>query len=254
MRTDSRNRRGLLAIAVGAALLTSSWPAWGDGTAAQRCERAVLSAAAKYWSCMFRARATATMTGAAPDPRQCEDPYGKRLLTVHARYGTACPKNIWTGGSQRFVDRGDDTVFDVATGLQWEKKRNLDGKRDPADPHDGDNVYSWTQKTKGGTAADGTAFTSFIAALNREPCFANHCDWRLPSFAELRTILVSREPCAVKPCIDPIFGPTAPSFYWSGEESSYHPVRAWYVFFLTGKASTSPKPSANPARAVRSDR
>ena len=60
------------------------------------------------------------------------------------------------------------------------------------------NKYSWTSSlAAGASAADGTLFTTFIAGLNGgdyyDPsagqvvsagagsCFANHCDWRIPT-------------------------------------------------------------------------
>ena len=245
-------RTGLVAVIVLAGTLCLSAPTWA-ATDAQQCERAVLLASAKHSACLFRARAVATMAGTPADYRLCEDRFGKKVLAANQKYGPACPKNIWTGGSQRFVDQGDGTVRDEATGLQWEKKQNLDGKPIPDDPHDADNVYTWTAKPSG-KDADGTAFTRFLAVLNGGECFAKHCDWRLPALAELRTILVSPMPCGANPCVDPIFGPTPPSIYWSGEESVYHPVRAWYVFFVSGYWTTAAKVSPSYVRAVRGGR
>lgn len=219
-------------------------------TDAQRCERALLLTGAKYAACLYRARAVAAMHGGAPKVTSCVDRFGRKTSAIHQAYGAACPKKLWTGGMQRYVDAGDGTIRDEATGLQWEKKRNLDKKPDPNDPHDADNVYTWTTALRG-KAADGTAFTRFLTALNRAPCFGGHCDWRLPTLLELQTILANPKPCGWKPCIDPIFGPTASSIYWSGEESSFHPIRAWYVFFISGYWSTGEKVNANNVRAVR---
>ncbi|MEO6026950.1 MAG: DUF1566 domain-containing protein [Candidatus Binatia bacterium] len=239
--------RASLAVAV--LLMVAVTPA-GAETGTQTCERAVLRATATYWSCLFRARGDAALRAAPPDFRFCVERIWRRRSRLFKKYGTACPQNLWLGGTQRFVDQGDDTVLDQATGLEWEKKRALDGKANPADPRDGDNLYTWTA-TRGGKDSDGTAFTSFLVGLNKPECFAKHCDWRLPTYAELQTILVSTEPCSPKPCLDPIFGPTATGIYWSGEESVYHPVRAWYVFFIGGLKTTAPKDTRQHVRAVR---
>jgi len=51
--------------------------------------------------------------------------------------------------SGTFCDRGDGTVFDSATGLQWEKKGGFDGGQpgtgtvNPSNLHDVDNRYTW---------------------------------------------------------------------------------------------------------------
>jgi hypothetical protein len=241
----------LVAVVALAATALSAAPAAAQ-TDAQRCERALLRATATYWSCVFRARAEIALQPEAPlDLAICQGKIWKRRKALVAKYGPTCPKDLWLGTVQRFVDLGDETVLDRATGLQWQKQRNADGKPDLADPRDADNVYSWTA-SRGGKAADGTAFTSFLPGLNKPgACFAAHCDWRLPTFAELQTILVSTEPCAQTPCLDPIFGPTATGIYWSGEQSPYHPVRAWYVMFIGGLRTTAAKDSSQHARAVR---
>jgi hypothetical protein len=123
-------------------------------------------------------------------------------------------------GSARFVDNGDGTVTDQYTGLQWEKKDSKDGHVTFADPHDADNTYTWSSS---GTAPDGTVFTDFLAKLNNCTAddlgnavsggFAGHCDWRLPTVAELGVIAdcPTTDDCVVA---DPAFGPnTGP--YWS---------------------------------------
>ncbi len=220
---------------------------------AEKCTRALLLAAGKQWSCLFRARAAATLDGTAADLRSCLTRYGTKLLAVHQKYGAACPQDVWSGGSQRFVDQSDGTVRDRATGLEWEQKRSLDGKPNRDDPHDADNTYTWTAKPNG-KEDNGTAFTELLAKLNGGTCFATHCDWRLPSLAELQTILVDLKPCVAKPCIDPVFGPTASSVYWTSDTSPYHPARAWYLFFLSGYWTTAPKVTPYHVRAVRGGR
>ena len=158
----------------------------------------------------------------------------------------------------RFVDGGNGTVTDKLTGLQWEKKTDDGGV------HDKDNSYTWTDTSDVDyTDPDGTAFTVFLATLNASPCFAGHCDWRLPTVnrdgdpAELETILdLTQGLCGVGTgaCIDPIFGPTASYFYWSATTLARDPgpKYAWNVYFLSGYVNNSFKSWADPVRAVRS--
>lgn len=159
------------------------------------------------------------------------------------------------GSGQRFVDNGDGTVTDTKTNLMWEKKEYLDGTADPINPHDADNLYQWSST---GTAPDGAAFTDFLVRLNA--CvsadgsaltggFAGQCDWRLPTIAELRTILLA--PCATRPCIDPIFGPTQAFHYWSATTDSSSSLLAWFVDFFNGGVFDNGKPNLDYVRAVR---
>jgi len=150
-------------------------------------------------------------------------------------------------GTGRYLDLGR-VVFDTQTGLMWEKKDQAGGL------HDVDNTYNWCQATgdsAAGTFCDGNT-TSWIADVNAEKFFG-YTDWRLP-FAfedggELPGILLAPFPCATSPCIDPIFGPTVSTLYWSGNLST--PDDAWSVNFAVGFVGVENKSFAGRVRGVR---
>ena len=157
--------------------------------------------------------------------------------------------------AQRFVDNGNGTVTDNQTKLQWEKKDGANGVANLTNPHDVDNAYSYTDFV---TEPDGTLFTSFLHKLKCTSTdgvtltggFAGHCDWRLPTVAELQTILSTSFPCATSPCIDPIFGPVHPEPYWSSTLGNSNDV--WMVTFDDGSLLSYEKDAAIVlARAVR---
>jgi hypothetical protein len=158
---------------------------------------------------------------------------------------------------------GDGTLTDNHTGLMWE----IETTTCSGEVTCYTNAYDWSGS---GSAADGRLFAVFIAALNGgdyyspsagqgvsagpRSCFATHCDWRIPTLAELLTIAnLSASGCS-SPCIDPAFGPTQPGDYWSSSAVEGNPNFAWYVDFLTGDAGTFNKRPGAYARAVRSGR
>ena len=177
-----------------------------------------------------------------------------------------------TSTTLRFIDNGDGTVTDNETGLQWEKKVAGSGCL-----HCVDDVYTWCVDADHNTVCDngrlpdGTAFTSFLATLNggatgvgncvssdgstQTGGFNNQCDWRLPTIAELRTILdTSQGLCGggSGACIDSTFGPTAASFYWSSTTLAGNPaVFAWGVHFFNGNVTADGKFFTDHVRAVR---
>jgi hypothetical protein len=159
----------------------------------------------------------------------------------------------------RLVDNDDGTITDLQTGLQWEKKETeLGSGADYSNPHDVDNRYSWSADY---AAPDGTVFTQFLATLNTPPCFAGHCDWRLPTSgrgdgdppAELESLLLEPYFCVAPPgqeCIAPIFGPTWLE-YWSASDTERSPPNAWVVSFTNGEVRLLGKVYDSAARAVR---
>lgn len=154
----------------------------------------------------------------------------------------------------RFIDNGDGTVTDTQTGLQWEQKT------DDGSVHDKDNSYSWSLTL---APPDGTAFTDFLERVNGRLCsvadanagtcqgLGGHSDWRLPTIAELQTILLAPWPCGTSPCIDPIFGPTAAFHYWSSTTHAADANSAWFVFFGNGDVGNNVKNDILFVRAVR---
>jgi hypothetical protein len=170
------------------------------------------------------------------------------------------------------VNNGDGTLTDHQTGLMWELKTGTPSGSvcSGGGADDVNNCYKWSSS---GTAADGSLFTAFLATLNGgdytspsagqdvsngpTACFANHCDWRIPTIAELNTILEASAPSCGSgpPCIDPAFGPTQASFYWSSSSLAGNPGFAWDVYFGNGfVGGYGFKTNGYYARAVRSGR
>jgi len=112
----------------------------------------------------------------------------------------------------RWRDNGDGTVLDTKTGLVWEKKTGnlratgkfvsqfalgflrLCAKNAVCDdPHDFRNSYTWSSGKPWNP--DGTLYTMFLAKLNEPPCFADHCDWRIPTKEELSSVPLIEYEC-----------------------------------------------------------
>ena len=249
-----RSRGSNLAALVAVAILASTSAAHTPATPEERCQSARAIAAGKYAQCTLTALSKLTVTGGdtySAAAGKCTTKYAAQWVKLQAKAsgsGSTCD-------NPRFVDNGDGTVTDRLTGLQWEKKDNLDGSVNLADPHDADNVYNWSAS---GTAADGTVFTNFLATLNSGGCFAGQCDWRLPARDELLTIVSPAYPaCTTPPCIDPIFGTTNPNYYstatsWTTFFFTDPGINVWFWDFYTGHAALDGKTFTNHRiRAVR---
>jgi Protein of unknown function (DUF1566)/Collagen triple helix repeat (20 copies) len=104
----------------------------------------------------------------------------------------------------RFVDNGDGTVTDNTTGLMWEKKSAAGS----GDLHDVGDTYLWGSSGDVSGAATETLFSVFLTQINSNSSvdgnstrFANHCDWRIPTIVELRSMATAQYPnCPASPC------------------------------------------------------
>jgi len=145
-----------------------------------------------------------------------------------------------------FPDEG--TIVDLATGLMWEIKSN-DGSI-----HDVGTSYTWDD-----------AFAVHIAKLNTPPCFAGHCDWRLPNIRELLSIVDYQATnravqsvfdstcvagCTTRNCSCTATATWSSTSFAAPEASAY--VFAWGVDFGDGRLRGDFKGSQAFVRAVRS--
>lgn len=163
-------------------------------------------------------------------------------------------------------------VTDENTGLQWEVKTTAVGSgSNAADLHDVDNTYPWlgscsiggaecgTDADCGGggsvcNAGDGQAASpngltifEWVVALNAAS-YAGHNDWRVPNVRELHSIV---DYGRTDPTIDPAFGSTGSTNYWSSTVLESLSITGWAVGFFSGNTFGFGKSSPLFVRAVR---
>jgi hypothetical protein len=143
-----------------------------------------------------------------------------------------------------YTDNGDGTITDDGSGLVWEKKS------DDGSIHDQDSTYNWND-----------ASAVHVAALNAMS-FAGHNDWRLPTIAELQTLIRAGSFPTVAPQFETGCMPgctvlscscTTSSNYWSSSPYPIGPQAAYTVDFSSGVASALFRGNGRYVRAVRGD-
>lgn len=165
--------------------------------------------------------------------------------TAIACAGTGQDGELQKGVARSYKDNGDGTITENTTRLMWEKL--CDDDVNPLCPviNDVDIGYSWDQ-----------AYQK-IAGLNTAPCFANYCDWRLPNYNELQTLVdYGRQDLA----IDPAFHNGVDSFtsadpgsntYWSSTTYQTYASEGWLIEFGSGQNFVLGKAYRANVRAVR---
>lgn len=131
-----------------------------------------------------------------------------------------------------FVDNGNGTITDTATGLQWMR------------------CTMGEQWTGSGCSGSATYYTWAAAnALSSTVTFAGASDWRLPTIDELKTLIDSSH----RPAIDPTAFPGGlySARYWSSTVHSAYQDYAWYVMFDVGNDTANAQTVSINVRMVR---
>lgn len=151
---------------------------------------------------------------------------------VHAE----CVDNIpYTKPDTLYADNADGTVTDVETGLHWQKCA-MGQEPQLHDCAGSATVFNWQQALAQAQKA------------NKEQLYG-YDDWRLPSVAELRTLVAKN--CHA-PAINSSFFPRTPAYlFWSSSPSAAEQFGAWFINFNRGNENTFFKDSHGHVRLVR---
>jgi len=135
----------------------------------------------------------------------------------------------------RFIDNGNETITDNATGLMWVKEPGAIG---------GDF---------GSAGSPSTMYWNPALWNCISLTYAGYSDWRLPNIAELRSLINFG---IYNPAIDTTFFPyTQTSDYWSSTTSYQVTAYAWSVNFYHGGGYDANKMTSNfYVRPVRGGR
>jgi len=245
-------RKTSLTVAASATLLWAG-TVLATPTPQEKCDNARITAWKKYVSCVDAVVAKEAK-GVSFDEfaafAKCRHAYFKKWTAFQANASLATSTCI----GSRFVVFG--AVFDNLSGLTWEQKTN------DSTVNDESNTYTWSMGSP--YFGNGTAFTTFLTGAGtglNVAGFGGANDWRLPTLAELQSIVLDFKctggglgptcSCGSSPCIDGTFGPTQSALYWSATTFAGNPGDAWVVFFYSGVVGVDAKANVGYVRAVR---
>lgn len=236
------------------AILLCTGTALAAPTPQEKCDGARIKAWRTYVSCVELI--LAKEAGELPvNPSQfaafakCRHTYFKKWATLQ---GAAYAGSTCIGS--RFTDNGDGTVTDNLSMLTWEKKVDYD-TIPTGNWFDADDLHEWSNGAP--WKEDGSAFSSLASDVNLGG-FGGADGWRLPSLAELQTILLDFPctaascTCPSAPCIDPALDATNTLLflYWSATSHVSSPT-AWTVQFDGADVDHFVKTSNYAVRAAR---
>jgi len=163
-----------------------------------------------------------------PAKQATPKPDSKPVTSIKPAKSTANNSALIDG---RYLDKGDGTVTDQQTGLQWMRcslGQTWDGQSCQGDA----DTYTWDQAMK--------AAKSFS--------YAGYDDWRLPTIDELKSIVEKNK----RPAINhQAFPNTVRAWFWSSSPHAYGSGSAWSVYFYGGYVDGSYKSNGFHVRLVR---
>jgi len=153
-------------------------------------------------------------------------------------------------------------VKDSTNGLVWESKTNNGDLQDMnhsftwfqtrIDPNDPSSILKSGVadggRCKGSIACDTQ---SYVREMNAKK-LCGYADWRLPTKAELLTLVMYQNDKAAASIDGQFFPHSVPSWYWTASSNEQREEYAWYVLFRNGIPLNDLKKRPKHIRLVRS--
>ena len=150
-----------------------------------------------------------------------------------------------------------DCIHHKISGLTWEVKTKS-GLRDQANtytwiaPQAADTtLLSWFKNDSGKCTGESRCDTSSYAEIINQQHLCNFSDWRLPTRAELESLVKMDQPRHAAKVNTHHFPNTLPSWYWTANLNENAPEHVWYVLFRNGTSISDKKENPKHVRLVR---